>query len=86
MQSRFPNGVLWFFLILFALWGGSQALVRLDNYNKRAEVIQSDSKYLNEEVGKLPDGKPITRKMLLDYLIRKGIEEAKQSIEKPNGR
>jgi hypothetical protein len=86
MPSRLPAGVLWIIVAIFAFWGISQAAIRLDNYNKKAEVIQSDSVYLNETVGTLQDGKPITRKMLIDFMIRKEIERVKQSVEKPNGR
>lgn len=55
-------------------------------------ILKLDHKYLNEPITTInqPDGKTvrISRKHLLDYVILKNIEEAKQrqALEKTNGR
>lgn len=84
MHSRLPS-ILWTslaFLCLIALFYAFDGVIR--RHNTWVAQDKADSVYLNQEIGKMKDGTPITRKLLIDMLIVQAAREAQnfQQIEK----
>ncbi len=75
MRSRGPA----FILLVLSL------LLLLSSAGSIGYKVYKDNQYLNQEIGKMKDGTPITRKVLLDMLILKAAREAQPQVE-PNGR
>ena len=90
MKSRTPT-VLIIILTILTLGGAFiHVKERVARYNFWVSQDKEDSKYLNEEIGRTKEGKVITRKTLLDYMILKEIENLKKLRQQPqaveNGR
>jgi hypothetical protein len=85
MKSRLVP-LLWILAALVCLFGvGLDIKERVARYNFWVSQDKADSKYLNEPVATLKDGKVITRKVLIDMLILKAAREAQPQVD-PNGR
>lgn len=75
--------VLWLIAALFAVGTvGNMACATITRLNASEAQAKADTKYLNETITTITqaDGRQvvITRKLLIDFLILKNIEEMKQ--------